>query len=835
MVRKRALYTGILAASLLAGSAAARAQEVRRAIPVDGGDQDNIPTAPAVPLEPFESQPTPTPAPVASPTPHPPPVSNLKLDNIPPPAPASTQQLPDKVQLDFANGLYTHGQAEEAAPEYEKYLDTYPNAPADDRESAYFRLGECYRKIGNVNSAKNAYENVLLNFGLGPFIGPAAYRLGDMCYAAKDYDGALNYYRKASVRLNDPMVALAAKFYSARCLEALNLPSEARITYEDIIDTKGDNPYREPSRLANAEILSTFGRKEEALTAFESLARDSQQPVVKVEALVKAGLINIDLNHPEKGAAELDKALAMPEIGDWKPIAQIGLLRVLYASGKYKELLDQYQDAFNSETPDLKPEVLVMAANSKRQLGDFSGAGDIYGQIIKDYPTSVFADEARYQQLVALYISDDPKLIPAIDAYLANKPDPTKSDQVTLLKAEELFKEGKYTDAAPVYASLENSTLTASYRANALFKLGWCYMQTRQPDLAVGALTKFVKEYPDSKMMPAALAQRAVAYQETKDLTSALKDFNRLLDDYPGVKERELALQQKALILGQQDDNAGMSQAFQQLLREYPHTAAAAQANYWIGSAAYSAKDYKACIAPLETARKMDKAEFFERATVRIIAAYYTLGDRDKLAAEVDLYNNGHPKDKVQAEVLRSLGKSYLDAKDYANAQKYLDQLTTRDEVTADDWMNLAKAQLGGKQYADCINSIGRYLDSRKDPLSQANGLLVMGRAQIEAGKLDDAQVSADKICSLQPEGQLNAQGRMLSGDIQVARGKYDDASKIYQSIAVIIDDPQITPSALEKAYECLNRLGNTGEASKVLNQLQTKYPEYQIKSSLAQ
>jgi TolA-binding protein len=64
-----------------------------------------------------------------------------------------------------------------------------------------------------------------------------------------------------------------------------------------------------------------------------------------------------------------------------------------------------------------------------------------------------------------------------------------------------------------------------------------------------------------------------------------------------------------------------------------------------------------------------------------------------------------------------------------------------------------------------------------------------------------------------------------------VVRGDFDAAAKIFQSIAVIIDDPQVTPAALQEAYDCLNRLGNSAEASKVLNQLQTKYPEYQIKA----
>ena len=803
--------------------------EVRRAVPVDQ-DQD-VPTGRAVPFQPFES-PTPRPAPAATPVPRPR-VPQPTLSDVPASPPASTvsEQSADQVQLEFANSFYSRGQVDLAAPEYEKYVNLYPNAPLLDRESAMFRLGECYRKIGNLNAAKNAYQTLLLQFSLGQFIGPAAYRLGDMCYTEKDYEGALNYYRKASVRLTDPAVALAAKYYSARCLESLKLPTEARMTYEDIVDFKGDNPYREPSRLALAEILSASGRKSDARDQFEALAKEAQQPVVKVEALVKAGLLNVDLRDSEKGAAQLNKALAMPEIGDWKPIAQIGLLRVLFDSGKYKQLLDQYEVALKDLPADAKPEVLILAADSRRQLGDDAGAGELYARLIKEYPTSPYTDEAKYQHLVSLYNGNDPGLLPAVDDYLAGNPEAARHDQITLLKAESLFKDKKYEEAAPVYASLQDSGLAAGYLSEALFKLGWCRMQLHQPEKAIDALTKFLKAYSTSKLVPSALAQRAIAYQQIdpKDLPSALKDYNRLLDNYPKTKERELALQQKALILGEQQDNAGMSQTFQELLDEYPHSTAAAQANYWIGFAAFSAKDYKACIAPFQAARKLDKAQFFERASVRIIAADYTLGDRDALAAEVDLYNSGSPKDKVHPEALRMLGSAYLGAKDYANAEKYLSQLVAREEVTPDDWLNLGRAQIGAKEYPKAIESIDKYLAPQTDPAAQTKGILVLGRAQVESGKLDDAQVSADKACSLQPEGLSNAQGRTLSGDIQVIRGDFDAAAKIFQSIAVIIDDPQVTPAAMEKAYDCLVREGKSAEAAKVLNDLQSKYPEYQI------
>ena len=810
------------AVSLLAASTS-WAQEVRRAEPVD--DQ-GIPRA--IPLQPFQSG---SASALTTPAPQAPTPENINGESAPPPKPPPiNSETADQIQLDFANGFYSRGLVDSAAPEYEKYLGSYPNAPMLDRESALFRVGECYRRMGNVNAAKNAYQTLLLNFSSGQFIGPAAYRLGDICYADKDYEGALNYYRKASVKLTDPTVALAAKFYSARCLEAMKLPSEAQITYQDIVAAPGENPYREMSRLALAEILSDVGNKGDALVQFEALAKEATQPKVKVEALVKAGLLNVELDQPTQGAADLNKALAIPQIGQWRPIAQIGLLRVLYEAGKYSALLDQYLTGFDELPDDIKPEVLVLAANAKRQMEDFKGASDLYEQVIKSYPKSTYADEARYEHLVSLYNADDANLIPYIDEFLAANPEASKRDQVTLLKAEYLFKHQSYADAAPVYDSLKDSSLNSSLRAEALYKLGWCYMQAHQPDKAIAALTSFIKTYPLNKLAPAALAQRAVAYQQTHDLTAALKDFDELLVDYPKIKERELALQQKALILGEQQDNEGMAATFKQLLDEFPHSTAAAQANYWIGSAAFSAKDYKACVAPLEKARKLDKAQFFERATMRIIVSYYTLEERDLLAKEIDLYNSGKPEDKIDPSILRWLGQSYLNASDFTRAEKYLTQLCSRAEATPDDWLDLGKAELGSGEYAKAIDSVNKYLAGPGDPSSQARGLLVLARAQIASGKLDDAQASADKACSLQPEGLMNAQGRMLSGDIQVARKNDDAAAKIYQSIAVIIDDPDVTPIALKKAYDCLIREGDNPEAAKVLNDLQTKYPEFKVK-----
>src|SRR5207248_11777447 len=94
---------------------------------------------------------------------------------------------------------------------------------------------------------------------------------------------------------------------------------------------------------------------------------------------------------------------------------------------------------------------------------------------------------------------------------------------------------------------------------------------------------------------------------------------NFLIKNYPAAKEREAAIQQKALLLGELNREAEMAQTFQQLLKEYPKSSAISQANYYIGKAAFDAKDYKRAIASLDAARRLNREQYYNLATLRII------------------------------------------------------------------------------------------------------------------------------------------------------------------------------------------------------------------------
>src|SRR5205823_10276414 len=256
-----------------------------------------------------------------------------------------------------------------------------------------------------------------------------------------------------------------------------------------------------------------------------------------------------------------------------------------------------------------------------------------------------------------------PTLLTEIDDYVNSNPTPERADQAKLLKAEHFYKEQKFADAAPIYSELRASHLSPKLRSEAAYKLGWCFVQLKDGVNIIDAFDYFIKAFPDSPQMPSALTQRALASQANKNYDAALEDLNTLLTKYPAAREREAALQQKALILGQKDDSKGMADAFRQLLKEFPKSSVAAQANYYIGKAAFEAKDYQGALAPLDAARQLNKEQYYNLATVRIVSSFFYLKDRPALTRDVVAFFTANSVEKVAAKILKWLGINYYNIK----------------------------------------------------------------------------------------------------------------------------------------------------------------------------
>src|SRR6266516_3881761 len=658
--------TGLLGlAMLLSMASASLAQwppEVRRARPID-----EPPVARALPLE----EPT-------ARAPRPPAEDSSEPS-------AREGEAPDRRQLDYANALFTRKLYDLAIPEYQKYLDDYPGLSG--RANAYFSLAECYRNLNRLSSARTNFQKVLSDYGDSEFAGPAAYALAETAFIQKDYAAALPLFHRSAAKSKESAVALSARYFEARCLEALGRKEEASDIYLEVAEAGNPNPYREDARWTAASIFVGRGRKMDALKQYEALSNEAQKPALKAESAVRGGMIALDLVQAAKGKVDkamvdrattlFQKARSLPEAGKFRAIAQVALRRLQYQTGQYTQLLAEYKKEQEKLPEAAQAEVLLLAANSERQLGNSKEAEALYRQIIAKFPDREEAKDAAYERLINVYNSDPSALSGAVDEFLATNPTNERADQAKLLKAEALYKQQNYNDAALIYGELRASQLSTRLRAEAAFKLGLCHLQMKNVPGVIEAFTYYVQTFADSPEVPAALGQRALAYEQSKNYSAALADLNAILTKYPKAHEREATLQLKALILGQQENTKGMVETFRQLQKEFPKSSVAAQAQYYIGKAAFEAKDYKTTMAALTASGQLNKNPSYNLASLRIILCQFYLKDRSALTKEVNNFmaesRNGGMN--VPPEVLEWLGIEYYNEKNFQAAEKYLGAL----------------------------------------------------------------------------------------------------------------------------------------------------------------
>src|SRR5436190_5736813 len=200
-------------------------------------------------------------------------------------SPAREAEGADQRQLDYANGLFARKLYDLAIPEYQKYLDDFPGRAG--RGNAYFSLGECYRNLHRDSNARTNLQKVLNDYGNSEFAGPAAFALAEMAFTDKDYATALPLFHRSAGRSKEPAVALAARYFEARCLEALGRKDEAANIYAEVAEGGNPNPYREDARVTAASIFASRGKKLEALKQYEALANEAQKPALKAECAAR--------------------------------------------------------------------------------------------------------------------------------------------------------------------------------------------------------------------------------------------------------------------------------------------------------------------------------------------------------------------------------------------------------------------------------------------------------------------------------------------------------------------------------------------------------------------
>lgn len=848
-----------LLAVLLAGLPAAKTlaqispePEVRRALPVSssGATRYGLPQQEATPpiimrAIPVNASPAPIPpaTPFAVQTPIPQRVTAPIMERAPADALGSIRLAPvtardpvaeARAQLAVADGFYARKEGSSAVAEYEKFLIMVPKENPD-RERALYRLGESQRMMGSSVASERSFRSALADFPSGPLHSAVAFRLGELLENSGNQSEASDLFATAARDAGDQAVRQAATYHQALCLEKVGKGAAATALFQSLTTSpagtnasSATNPYALPSLFRLAAGAAASGKKEEALSRYQEIITRETTPEARAEAALRSALLCSDLGRPEEARKFFATAAAAKPDGTLGETATLGLLRLATASGDDDAVLKS-SSSIAKESPN-RPEALLMRADALRRKGRHQEALELYDTLMREFPGSREATKAPFQRLLSLHATHSPNLIEEADHYLLTASEPDERARAQLLKAEATLAKRDYAGAAVLYGQIDIKSLPPSAAPDIVYKQAWSLLQAGDRETSTKALTRFLESFPQDERAPAALAQRATLRQEAKDYEGALADFDKLCSTYPKASERELALQQRGLLLGQLKRNDAMIAAFGQLLAEFPNSKAAPQAHYWLGWAAFEAKDYPKALAELSEARKGDPKEYAERAGIRILLAQYYQGDAAATAREAASLKPS----LIPSEVGRWLGGKSLESGDKAAAERFLTPLTKEGLPGASDpdiLAMLSTALTGQGKFKEAQAPAATCLKMAHDPASRAKALLVTADIQRALKNYPAARSQIEEAMLLQPEGPLNTQARILSGDLLAAQQDNAGAAKAYMT-AALLDDGETSRVALTKATEAFRRAGNPVEEQKALEELRNRRAHDPVSSS---
>jgi tetratricopeptide (TPR) repeat protein len=423
---------------------------------------------------------------------------------------------------------------------------------------------------------------------------------------------------------------------------------------------------------------------------------------------------------------------------------------------------------------------------------------------------------------------------------------------VQLLQAQELSREKKFAEALPLWESLTGETGDASWpHQDILLELARTYDELNNFPKAATAYQAYLDDldaHPGGDKEALARnvlrtqARLAVCLQKSDQLLAATDAWKTVQSLAPeGSRERQTALESLGLIYarGGPGQEAAMVADFRVLLDKFPQSPLRAMAAFSVGDSLFKNRDYADAEPFLLNARNWNAKTWLQPATQRLALGAYGEKDYDKTVAYLKEYDTiPAPVDpqaqiaaRIPAALFYWLAETARKADKWDEAEIYYSRVTQHPDpgdLLAGAWWQLGEVQSHREEWPGAVAGYEKYRQLKPDAKDATTVLLALGRAELGAQNFDAAKKLGDQALLQEPEGPRSAAARMLLGETAFATQNYPDAARMFATLAVLFDDPTLTPQAMARAADAFERAGDAKSAADWRQKLKDKYPQYQ-------
>ena len=827
------------------GQQVARATILFAALLLNASAQDtNIPVAP-----PASTQDT-TP-PVAQPafaTP-PPDTSTNAAPTAAPTGPGLIVTTPAAARFETAMTFFNAGQYADAVTAFSDFVRDFPEDR--HREEALYRLAESYRNLGRTTDALAAYTYQVGAYPDGPLRTTAELRRGAILFDAGKYADAIAPLQFV-VDKGDSGLQEIAKYLLGRALLLTQKETDGRALLQGLVDAQPPSRYAGSAAQTLAELDDSQSKYSDALKLWQKALALSTDPAIQATAAARGGWSALEAKQPADAEKLFQTARKLDATGETRKVANTGLLRILFQQKRYTDWVDTYAKEKDKLLDSGRAEILYDLGQANFVLKHWQEAVAGFDQYLAAFGTQDTAVTASYERFLALTQIDRTKTASEAESYLKAWPKSPYRARVQLLEAQELSRENKFTDALPLWESLATEQGDGDWpHRDILLQLARTYDELQTWNKAATAYQAFLDDlgaHPGTtgdaraREQLSAQARLALCLQNSNQLLAATDAWKTLLSQATAWStEKEEALESLGLIYarGGPAQESLMVDTFRQLLEEFPQSPLRAMAAFSVGDSLFKNRDYASAEPLLVEARTWDAKDWLQPATQRLVLASYGRKDYFMTQGYLKQYDTIPAPTDPQAQIAARLpaalfywlGETASKTGKWDEAEIYYSRVTQHPDpgdLLAGAWWQLGEVQSHRKEWPAAVTSYEKYRQLKPDAKDATVVLLALGRAQLGAQNFDAAGKLGNQALLQEPEGPRSASARMLLGEVSFATQTYPEAARMFATIAVLFDDPQITPQAMSRAADAFEKTGDAKSAADWRQKLKDKYPQYQ-------
>jgi len=741
----------------------------------------------------------------------------------------SASAMNSEERLLFANGLYRRGLYDLAAPEYRALMTN--NAALQMQDLAAFRLGECYRNLGQTNDAAEAYALVINQHPQSVFMHRAAFRRAEIDWQSGRLKDAASQFQKVIERKPPEDIEAASLYYLGISLAGIDRFKDAEKNLRRMLRQHASSPYADYARIALADLLDQQGGSAAEIAGLlNTVVKKPETPALGAEATAKAAL----LAYRQRDMAEaslLFVLLADQTNNPWQVRTRLEAAWSHLFSDKLEKARVNGVEGLAAAPASERPVWLYLLANIERRAKAPDEAKKHYDELLASAPAHELAPVAAYEASgLAFQASEYERVLKLAEFVGANE-----DYELSLLwmKAGALRGLGRNTEAIKGYETIVAAHPQSDRAPAAAYQLALISEELGSLTNAASAYLAVAETYKDSAVAPDALMAAASASLRSGQPERAMDAWNKMIKnhpDHPGVDEALMGRARAEAELGRDKPAAA---TLGTLIASHTNSRFIAEAHYL-------------------RATLYEKSEQFEEAEFHYLRAV-SLKPSPALARQIQhrrvavLQRQGRSEDaaalmnrllveggagQLPSPLLEWLARWNLEQSAYPEAEVAGRRLAEAGDTPAwkqVGWYIVGTAALAQKKAAPAREAFDAAARLGLNTRETAEAHFQLGLMALEQKKYEEAIGSfsqAAERASSDNWMDIRARSYLQLGLAHEAMENWADAGRYYLGVGVLFDDPELTPESLYRAAGVLHAQQQNRDRDRILAELQERYPE---------